>query len=65
MEPINLYNLPDEYFASGISEYTLDSPVISRAKSVQDEIEELRRQIIAVQCELDKMKKSFRCESLL
>lgn len=65
MESINLYNLPDEYFASGISGYTLDPPVISRAKSIQDEIEELRRQIIAVQYELDKMKKPFRCESLL
>ena len=62
MEPIRLYNLTDDYFASEIK---TSSFVNDKVKNVQDEIEDLRKQLIAVQRELEKMKKPFRCESLL
>lgn len=62
MEPIRAYDLINGYFTSEIE----TSPFVNiKAKNVQDEIEDLRKQIIAVQRELEKMKKPFRCESLL
>lgn len=62
MEPIRTYNLINGYFTSEIE---TSSYVTDKAKNVRDEIEDLRKQIIAVQRELEKMKKPFRCESLL
>ena len=62
MEPIRAYDLINGYFTPEIK---INSFVIDRAKNVQDEIEDLRKQLIAVQRELEKMKKPFRCESLL
>lgn len=62
MEPIRAYDLVNCYFTPEIK---TNSFVIDRAKNVQDEIEDLRKQLIAVQRELEKMKKPFRCESLL
>jgi hypothetical protein len=62
LEPIRAYDLINGYFTPEIK---TNSFVIDRAKNVQDEIEDLRKQLIAVQRELEKMKKPFRCESLL
>lgn len=62
MELIRTHDLINGYFASEIE---TSSFVSDRAKSVQNEIDDLRKQLIAVQRELEKMKKPFRCESLL